>query len=307
MSQLVQLIADDPSKAAFNTKCLQEAVDNAAAAEPIHKAPAAEPIHKAPAQLLLPKGRFFFASAGKACDYQDGRRQQTIAEHVILLHDGVTIVGQGRDTVLCPVGDTDEGLDMFYFNAFLDSKFRRREYLKDCHFRDFAIDSQKTSCRRYTTAGKGFMLNLCQDCTWENIQIYRTDGTGFGMDCTIRCRIANCYAEGCGKGASDQSGGGSGFGIGYGASDEESMEITSCEAVANRKFGFFFENQARFNPAYGASSHGEFLVRNCLASGNLYNFGGMLSENVVYDNCRGMSPREKDYFFGDRSRDNVIR
>ena len=85
------------------------------------------------------------------------------------------------------------------------------------------------------------------------------------------------------------------------------MEITSCEAVGNRKFGFFFENQARFNQAYGAVSHGDFLVRDCLASGNLYNFGGMLSEQVVYENCRGTSPREKDYFFGDRSRDNVIR
>ena len=288
---MVNLIPSDRQAAGQNTVLLQQAVDKAS---------------QEGGTIFLPKGVFYFASAGKDCLYRGIRRQHTIGEHVILCRDNVTIIGQGKDTVLRPIGETAEGLDMFYYNEFLDSGTTVGSYLSNDHFRAFCIDSSETSCRQYTTAGKGFMLNLCRDCTWEEVEVYHTDGTGFGMDCTVRCRIDHCYAEGCGKGATENDGGASGFGIGYGFSEEESMTIRDCTSIGNTKFGFFFEHQARFMKQYKAAGHGEFLVESCTAKDNLYDFGGMMSEHVTYRSCRSLGARAKDFYFGDGSHDITL-
>ena len=288
---MIGLIPFNRQAAGQNTRLLQRAIDNASQENGV---------------VLLPKGVFYFASAGKNILYHGMRRQHTIGEHVAFCHDNVTMIGQGKDTILKPIGETEEGLDMFYYNEYLDSGMTVSSYLENNHFRSFCIDSSETSCRHYRTAGKGFMLNLCRDCTWEDIQIYHTDGTGFGMDCTVRCRIDHCYAEGCGKGATENDGGASGFGIGYGFSEEESMIIHDCTSIDNTKFGFFFEHQGRFTNKYQAAGHGEFLVDSCIAKGNLYDFGGMMSEQVTYRSCRSLGAREQDYYFGDGSHNIII-
>ena len=215
-------------------------------------------------------------------------------------------------TVLKPYGTTDNGLDMFYYNQYTDSivalekelgiSFTNYEdlkqyfgdgnnntidvrYIENADFKNFAIDGTDTIGNTYNSSGKGFMMNLYKNCDWENVVVSNTDGTGFGMDSPINCSINKCIAIGCGKNATSSSAGASGFGIGTGFSDEETIQITNCTAIGNTKFGFFFEHQSRFQNYYRAQKSKGFSVSNCIAAGNLYDFGGLRANDVTYENC----------------------
>jgi len=236
--------------------------------------------------ILIPEGEFRFGQIGS----------QTIGSHCIKMRSHVTIRGMGEKTVLMPVGESQKGLDMFYFNEYLDTG--EAVYLEDCRFEDFVIDAAETSCRIYTSAGKGFMFNLFRNCHWNRVTVKNTDATGFGVDCPIDSSIRNCLALGCGKAANTANAGASGFGIGFGYADEENMLISGCTSVDNKKFGFFFEHQGRFNAVkYAASDAAGFVVRNCEAEGNLYNFGGIRAMELRYEQCHSFSPRGQGFYF----------
>ncbi|MBO4452464.1 MAG: right-handed parallel beta-helix repeat-containing protein, partial [Clostridia bacterium] len=227
----------------------------------------------------LPAGTFYFSTQGK--------NRRGTEDYVCMPKDNVLIIGQGRDTTLCPVGDTPRGLDMFYYNEYADSGFNNPVYLINADFRDFNIDSTLTHAAQYTSAGKGFMFNLFRDCDFDNIICRNTDGTGFGVDCPINCTITNCEAYGCGKAATLPTVGASGFGIGTGYSEDETILIDNCYAEGNKKFGFFFEHQGRFNPTkYTATKLKDCKVTNCVAKNNYNDFGGELSIDITYINCR---------------------
>lgn len=236
--------------------------------------------------IYIPAGEYVFAENGT----------QTIGSHCIKMRSNVSIIGDGEKTVLKPVGDSAYGMDMFYFNAYLDTG--EAVYLENCQFESFVIDAAGTSCEIYTSAGKGFMFNLFRNCHWKGVTVKNTDATGFGVDCPIESSITDCVAIGCGKAATVENGGASGFGIGYGYCDEESMTISDCYAEGNKKFGFFFEHQGRFNSQmYTAENVPGFVVSQCQAKGNLYNFGGICAENVTYTQCTsGEAIKEEVYF-----------
>jgi len=142
------------------------------------------------------------------------------------------------------------------------------------------------------------MFNLFKNCHWENVVVKNTDATGFGVDCPMNGSMKNCVAIHCGKGATEQHGGASGFGIGFGYADGESMKIENCQSLNNKKFGFFFEHQGRFNSSkYTAISAHDFTVLNCKASGNLYNFGGIYTRNTAYQNCQSSRARSYGFYF----------
>ena len=236
--------------------------------------------------IYIPSGRYEFAEIG----------QQKIGSHCIKMRSDVNIIGDGESTVLLPVGNSSGGLDMFYFNELIDN--RSAEYLQNCTFKDFRIDASGTSPNKYTSAGKGFMFNLCRNCRWENVIVENTDATGFGIDCPINCTIINCMAINCGKAATVSDHGASGYGIGFGFSAKENMKIVDCYATGNKKFGFFFEHQGRFKPElYQANSTYGFLVNNCKAIDNYYNFGGMKAIDVTYSNCISKGSIEDDFYF----------
>ena len=112
--------------------------------------------------------------------------------------------------------------------------------------------------------------------------------------------MTNYTAIGCGKAGTQNSTGASGFGIGFGYSDEESMTISDCTATDNAKFGFFLEHQGRFDTKrYQANTSGEFLVINCNAAKNLYNFGGIVAWNVLYDGCKSRDAVAVGFYFED--------
>lgn len=252
-----------------NSRILQSLVDN-----------------MSPGTIYIPAGEYLFCATGS----------QTIGSHCIKMKSNVSIVGAGDSTILKPVGSSREGLDMFYFNDYLD--VRSPNYLENCCFENFVIDASGTTCESYSSAGKGFMLNLVRNCHWKNVTVKNTDGTGFGMDCPIDCSIENCTAVSCGKAADIDDVGASGFGIGFGYSEDECIRIVNCTAFDNKKFGFFFEHQGIFKPdMYNSKESNGFYVESCYSQSNLYNFGGISASNVVYLRCVSECAILKDFYF----------
>ena len=284
---------EEQAAMAQNTRNLQNLIDNAQEGQVI----------------VLPSGIFYFSSGGI-----NTRKSEN---YVIKLRSNVTIVGAGTEedisnkyTILkpyAPSGTIEYGLDMFYWNELSDSYGENLLYLEDVNFSGFIIDGESVRGNTYNTSGKGFMINLCRDCDWYNIIVRNTDATGFGMDNVINGTIVDCMAINCGKNAKSTSAGASGFGIGIGYSEEESMYIKNCQSIGNTKFGFFFEHQGIFNNYYNALKANGFVVEDSYARGNLYNFGGERAHDVVYINCTSGNILNEDYtmldvYFSDQSR-----
>ena len=228
--------------------------------------------------VKIPKGTFYFYPTDSKKLYQ---------YYIIKCKNNVTIEGSGNSTngtILKPVGNLDLPVDMFYFNELQDTK--KAVYLDNADFKNFIIDGieVKVNNNKYNTAGKGFMINLYKNCDWENITVKNTYATGFGMDNPINSTIINSTAIGCGRGGTSESAGASGFGIGTGYSNNESITISNCTAIGNRKYGFFFEHQGRFSPNYTATSAKSLIVINSKSYGNLYNFGGERANDVTFKN-----------------------
>ena len=259
-----QLIANKTDSASIsqNTQYLQSLVDTAS--------------NSGGGIVHIPAGTYYFGESS----------QSSSEAFVILCKNNVTIEGENSATVLKPYGQTQSGLTMFYFNEYGDSNGRNATYLENADFRSFTIDGSDTSCNTYTTAGKGFKLNLLRNCDWENVMVMYTDATGFGIECPINCTVVNCTAIGCGKAATTSQHGASGFGIGTGYSIDESILIEGCAARDNKKYGIFFEHQGRYDSSlYSARNASGFTVRNCEASRNMFDFGGEYANNVIYENC----------------------
>ncbi|MGM9876680.1 MAG: S-layer homology domain-containing protein [Bacilli bacterium] len=251
-----------------NTATLQYLIDNASYNQ----------------NIQIPKGVYYF--------YRGGSAKRGTEDYVIKPKNGVIITGAGTSddsyTILKPyaeAGTIKYGLDMFYWNELMDSGGTNAIYLENVSFNDFIIDGENVRGNSYNSSGKGFMINLCRNCYWDNVVVKNTDGTGFGMDNVINGKITNSTAINCGKNASSSSEGASGFGIGTGYSNDESMYIENCKSIGNTKFGFFFEHQGRFSKYYTANKSKGFSVVNSSASGNLYNFGGLRANDVSYINC----------------------
>ena len=337
-----------------NTNVLQEAVNDVS--------------ERGGGIVHIPSGIYYFAvrvDDQNHCiiSYNNNGTIKDFVHFAINCKDNVLVEGEGQwddsnntGTLLKPYGDYGYGLNMFDFrpgeiNETPESPENYR-YIVNADFREFTIDSIEEeydrrpeiqgkntdgSQRTYNAMGKGFMMAPLKDCDWKNVTVKNTDGTGFGVDLPINCTIKNCTAIGCGKAATESNPGASGFGIGTGLDDEESMVIENCISLGNKKYGYFFENQTRFsqfrkykpnksvideysyvienpeegtplNYAGGKTSSGYILI-NCLASENLYDYGGARSNDVIYENCKSEgTPRSKGaiYFEVHSFRNHVL-
>lgn len=268
-----------------NTKHLQKLID--------------EVSEKGGGTVIIPAGTFYFRPSGKVI----GNNGDYKSEYIIKCKNNVLVEGNGTNeitgTILKPYAkDNCVSVDMFYYNEYDDTNGVNAIFLKNADFRNFVIDSNETNIKdtnKYNARGKGFFLNLFENCDWDNVVVKNTDGTGFGMDCPINSTIKNCTAINCGKAATEDLGGASGFGIGTGYCNEESIHISNCTSIGNKKFGFFFEHQVRFNPGlYNAEKSESLVVSNCSASGNLYDFGGIRANDVTFENCVSYKNEEND-------------
>ena len=255
------------SAAAHNTQTLQHAINAAS--------------YAGGGELRLPAGTYYFSWS----------HEDEWSSYAIIMRDNVSVVGAGMDeTFLMPLGTYPEtveakhGVDMFSYDGGQTGK-----YLVNADFADFTIDGSATQGDPdgYNASGKGFFFTLFKDCDWERVKVMNTDGTGFGADFPVNCTMKDCIAVRCGKNATSESVGASGFGVGIGHSEDESMLIENCVSYDNTKYGFFFEHQTIFeNPVTTAKRAEGYVVRDCKASGNLYNFGGNRANDVRFIECR---------------------
>ncbi len=263
-----------------NSKVLQEIID--------------EVSNSGGGTIQLPAGTYYFAPTGTYIEQLETGGSEKKAYYAIECKSNVKLVGAGTNendinscTILKPYGENlDVSLTMFqYINADQPKK-----YIENADFEGFIINADETSKDPnsgyvYRAQGKGFAFSPFKDCDWNNVVVKNTDGTGFGMDLPINCTITNCVAIGCGKAATENDVGASGFGIGTGYSENESMKISNCTAIGNRKFGFFFEHQGRFVSVVKSKTAKGFIVTDCVAKGNMYNFGGEKANDVIYERC----------------------
>ena len=262
------------------------------------------------ATIKLPSGEYYFGPGGLFNKSE---------AYALKCMNNVTIIGAGTNendentrTTLLPylteeeataIGLTGGSMDMFFYNDYSESSFNNPMFLENANYKDFIINGkyQISINNSYNTTGKGFMINLYKNCNWENVVVKNTIATGFGMDCPINCSLINCKADNCGRGAKITSGGASGFGIGTGYSNNESIYIYNCEANNCRKYGFFFEHQGKFKSLdksyiYSAQRSNGFVVSNCTASGNTYDFGGERTYDVTYENCTSIESNNSENF-----------
>ena len=281
-----------------NTKYLQDLIDQTS--------------YTGGGTIHIPAGTYYFTPNW---DREDGAKYTWIGDgkdrayFIIECKDNVTIEGTldengNKATILKPYGkDMELSINMFHY---ISDDF---VYLDNADFKNFIIDSSDTwkkSSATYLAHGKGFMIAPYQKCDWDNVEVRNTDGTGFGMDFPIDSTIKNCLAVGCGKAATENDIGASGFGIGIGYSTKESILIENCTAIGNRKFGFFFEHQGLFRNDIKAKTANGFTVENCIARGNKYNFGGERANDVTFSNCTsyltGNENNIRGFYFGNNSR-----
>lgn len=272
--------------------------------------------------ITLPSGTYYFAPVNT---YTNIASSQERAYYAIECRDNVKLVGAGTNesdsnscTILKPYGNN---LDLSFTMFQYISQETPKRFIENADFADFIIDSSETSKKpsaSYLAQGKGFSFQAFKDCDWNNVVIKNTDGTGFGMDYPINSTVTNCVAIGCGKAASDTDIGASGFGIGTGYSEDESIKISDCLSIGNRKFGFFFEHQGRFENDVTARTSKGFIVTNCVARGNMYNFGGEKSNDVIFVNCSSENSKSGDpnplgnknktaFYFGTNSRRSYVQ
>ena len=272
--------------------------------------------------ISLPAGTYYFAPINT---YTDQASSQKRAYYAVECRSNVKLVGAGTNesnsnscTILKPYGaNLDVSFTMFQYI----SQDTPKVYIENADFADFIIDANETSKNQntgYVAQGKGFSFSAYKDCDWNNVVVKNTDGTGFGMDYPINCTVTNCVAIGCGKAAADTDAGASGFGIGTGYSEDESMKISNCLSIGNRKFGFFFEHQGRFGSDIRARTAKGFIVTDCVARGNMYNFGGEKANDLIYINCTSENSNSNDpnplrnqnknaFYFGTNTRRSYVQ
>lgn len=244
--------------------------------------------------IYIPAGEYMFAQTGDVAQWGGTS---------VRLKNNVSIVGDGASTVLLPTGTEEKCFNMFG-GANTDWT-----YLENCRFENFAIDGKDQHCQTYSTSGKGFALNLVKNCHWRNIIVRNTDATGFGMDCPINCSIVDCVAENCGKAATTESPGASGFGIGFGRTTEESMFIHNCTAIGNKRFGVFFEHQGRFwagTDYYPATYSRGFFVSDCISQMNNWNYGCIQGIGVTYRGCSSAGAEKFGYYLENSQQCNIL-
>lgn len=143
----------------------------------------------------------------------------------------------------------------------------------DCNFSDFTVDGSAQTDTVYTAQVKGIYITDMRRATFERVVIKDVWSSGFGVDYLDQSIITNCYALRCGRGIKvtginpATTSGGSGFGIGTGATTVESLQIINCVAIDNGLHGFFTEKQDQVS----FYSRG-FTMSGCTARGNWIGF-----------------------------------
>lgn len=165
----------------------------------------------------------------------------------------------------------------------------------NCHWSDFTIDMTGGPHPDPTGGSyKGFTGGPWEDCTFRNIVVIASPATAIGTDQPRRVTFINVHVVGTGLGADGEStaaGGGpyltavgpksaamsvSGFGIGFGTGDDQSVLFIGCSATDCYRGGFFFEQQTQYG-ATAADRDADIRMVGCRSYGNRI---GLISTGV---------------------------
>ncbi len=202
----------------------------------------------------------------------DGHYRITTA---LVAKSGVGIVGESTaGTIFLPQGSQS------FMNGTAGSV--GTPYV-DNVFTNFSIDGSAQTSTAYTTNIKGIYIRHMLRARFQNVNIFNTYATGFGVDYLRDSFFDDCLAEGCGRGLTDPltQSGGSGFGIGTGASLRESVTITGCVASNNGFNGFFTEKQQAFT--YYSTG---FRMIGCHSYGNYNGFKDCGTRGALIIGCQ---------------------
>lgn len=185
--------------------------------------------------------------------------------------DNVRIVGAGRDvSVMHPMGSVNG----FYRVGSTAAPIR------NVHFADFTIDGDMQT-NGDGAGAKGFGMYFQQGCTYTDVRVRNTAGSGFGNDAHQDCWYTRCIAEGNGRIGTTSSPGHSGFGFGTGGWEVENLYLVHCVARANMRHGAFFE----FQPSDSTDPNRQ--VKGVQVIGGLYTGNGLTG--ISDQNCQGIT------------------
>lgn len=175
------------------------------------------------------------------------RGNYNVANSIILKSD-VSIIGESVfDTILTAL-NKNENNSSFILSVFYRVESERNTPLNNIRISDMTIDRANTET--YNVGSKAFYAQNCTNSVFENLRIYNTPGTGFGIDYLKNVVIKNVYCYNCGRGWESIGKGCSGIGIGTGFYDDESFIITDCICENCGQAGIFLEVQPESSGAY---------------------------------------------------------
>lgn len=205
----------------------------------------------------------------------------------------VSLLGDGESKTLFTVDGTFDLGGIIYATDYAQNGSDGSDpnaWLIDCHFKDFTLDGAGFTDVVPNAYSKGFYMRYLEKCTFRNVTVKNTIGTGFGNDYLKEVLFYNCTAINCGRlwdGVTGGILGQSGFGIGTGALQDEDFIIDSCFAFDNGNFGMFVERQPSspfLNP------NGAKFVNN-FARGNDKGFGYRFGGIATFENCDATANR----------------
>lgn len=152
--------------------------------------------------------------------------QKTLPNHI-------RVVGAGRGmTVLHPLG----AVNGFYRVGDAANP------IVDVHFADFTIDGDMQT-NGDGAGAKGFAHYFQRGCSFTNVEVRNTAGSGFGNDSQADTWYVQCIADNCGRIGTVSSPGHSGFGFGMGGWMVDNVYLIDCISRNNKRHGAFFEFQ----------------------------------------------------------------
>ncbi len=153
---------------------------------------------------------------------------------------------------------------------------------------DFTIDGTSMPTSPASTFRKG--IDGLYTLRWliQNVRIYNTPATGYGLDSNVQMQLVDCIADTCGVTASNPGYNGFGFGIGFYA--EESIQVVNCIAVNCLNNGFLLE----YVGGGFSSRHYEFT--NCYAFNNKRGFRVSGASGATFMNCKAINSTTEGFY-----------
>lgn len=206
-----------------------------------------------------------------------------VSNSPVTLKSNVWLRGNGRNLTTF-YGDSTLGTNAVMLATAADSAHP----ISDLTLSDFTIDGTSMPTAPVSTFRKG--IDALYTLRWlvQNVRIYHTPATGFGMDSNVQLQVVDCIADTCGTAGQNPGYNGFGFGVGWYA--DESTEVTNCIAINCLNNGFLLEYVG------GGQVSRNYSFVNCHAIGNSRGYRLSGSSNVTFTNCHAYSNTNQGWY-----------